>query len=134
MSKEIFRNKYRIATHRLNQGDYSGEGLYFNTMITQHRECFFREIINGAMHLSSFSKIVHDEWHKSFKIRGELFLDSFVIMPNHPPRIPNHWSCLPKHPPHVFIQPNPIPPTKNKPHSTDCRNPYHSLLPDLNRR
>ena len=28
-------------------------------------------------------KIVETEWHKSFELRAELFLDEFTIMPNH---------------------------------------------------
>lgn len=35
------------------------------------------------MILSDFGKIVSREWYKSFKIRNELFLDEFIIMPNH---------------------------------------------------
>ena len=35
------------------------------------------------MKLSDFGKIVDAEWHKSFEIRDELFLESYIIMPNH---------------------------------------------------
>ena len=35
------------------------------------------------MILSDFGSIVHDEWLKSFEIRQELYLDEYVIMPNH---------------------------------------------------
>jgi len=35
------------------------------------------------MKLSDFGKIVDHEWKKSFEIRNELYLDEFVIMPNH---------------------------------------------------
>ena len=33
--------------------------------------------------LSDFGKIVDAEWNKSFEIRNELFLDEYIIMPNH---------------------------------------------------
>ncbi len=33
--------------------------------------------------MSDFGKIVHDEWLVSFDIRHELFLDEYIIMPNH---------------------------------------------------
>lgn len=36
-----------------------------------------------VMHLSDFGKIVNTEWNKSFEIRSELFLDKYIIMPNH---------------------------------------------------
>lgn len=35
------------------------------------------------MVLSDFGKIVNKEWQDSFKIRNELFLDEFILMPNH---------------------------------------------------
>lgn len=35
------------------------------------------------MYLSDFGEIVHTEFLKSFDIRKELFLDEYVIMPNH---------------------------------------------------
>lgn len=35
------------------------------------------------MILSDFGTIANTEWHESFKIRSELFLDEFIIMPNH---------------------------------------------------
>ena len=35
------------------------------------------------MILSDFGEIVETEWYKSFKIRKELILHQFVIMPNH---------------------------------------------------
>jgi len=57
-----FRNTYRIEFKRLNNWDYSGDGLYFITMITQHRVCNLGEIIYNEVHLSYFGKIVNDEW------------------------------------------------------------------------
>jgi Transposase IS200 like. len=40
-------------------------------------------INNGEMIFSDFGKIVDDEWLKSFEMRDELFLDEYIIMPNH---------------------------------------------------
>lgn len=84
---EKFRNKYRIKSHRKPNWDYSSEGLYFFTIVTQNRDCNLGKIIysNGQkqMELSDFGKIVEQEWFKSFEIRNELLLHSFVIMPNH---------------------------------------------------
>jgi hypothetical protein len=65
------------------QWDYSGNGIYFITLVTHNRECNLGEIVNGEMILSAFGKIVDIEWIKSFKIRNELFLDEYIIMPNH---------------------------------------------------
>jgi REP element-mobilizing transposase RayT len=65
------------------QWDYSGNGIYFITTVTQNRECNLGRINNGEMIFSDFGKIVDDEWLKSFEMRDELFLDEYIIMPNH---------------------------------------------------
>ncbi len=78
-----YKNKYRIESNRMPVWDYSGNGKYFITMVTNHRICWFGKIINNKMILSEFGRIVKTEFYKSFKIRQELILDEFVIMPNH---------------------------------------------------
>ena len=78
-----FRNKYRIQSHRMPGWDYSNKGMYFITIVTQNRECNLGQINNGEIIFSDFGKIVNDEWLKSFEIRNELFLDAYIIMPNH---------------------------------------------------
>jgi len=82
-----FRNKYRIQSHRMPNWDYAGSGYYFITIVTQNRECNLGEIVKtsdgASVNLSDFGKIVKNEWYKSFDIRNELFLDEFIIMPNH---------------------------------------------------
>ena len=52
-------------------------------MVTQGRECNLGKIIDGKMVFSDFGEIVKNELIKSFEIRAELFLDTFIIMPNH---------------------------------------------------
>lgn len=88
MVPEKFRNKYRIASHRKPGWDYSSDGFYFITLVTQNRVCNLGEIVDDAdgrplIELSGFGKIVDAELHKSFEIRDELFLDTYIIMPNH---------------------------------------------------
>ncbi len=81
-----FQNKYRIPSHRKPGWKYSSNGMYFITLVTQHRICNLGKIVNEnqpIMKLSDFGKIVDAEWHKSFEIRDELFLESYIIMPNH---------------------------------------------------
>ena len=80
---ERFRNRYRISSHRKPGWDYSDNGLYFITLVTQRRVCNLGIITDGEMTLSGFGQIVKTEWEKSFNIRNELFLDEYVIMPNH---------------------------------------------------
>jgi putative transposase len=78
-----YNNKYRIESHRKPNWDYSKNGLYFITIVTQNRICNLGEIKNNEMILSDFGKIVENEWFKSFEMRKELILDEFIIMPNH---------------------------------------------------
>lgn len=78
-----FDNKYRIESHRFYGWDYSSDGVYFITLVTEDMKYHFDSIEKGKMILSEFGQIVHEQWLKSFEIRTELFLDEFVIMPNH---------------------------------------------------
>lgn len=78
-----FQDKYRIPSHRLRGWDYSSNACYFITIVTQNRDCVLGRIENNNMILSDFGTIANTEWHESFKIRSELFLDEFIIMPNH---------------------------------------------------
>ena len=75
---EKYKNKYRIKSHRMPHWDYSGNGYYFITLVTQNRECNLGEIANNKMILSDFGKIVDTEWNKSFEIRNELILDGIT--------------------------------------------------------
>jgi len=78
-----FRDKYRIQSHRMPGWDYSKNGIYFITLVTQNRECILGEIVDEKIILSDFGHIVENQWLKSFEIRGEMFLDEYIIMPNH---------------------------------------------------
>jgi len=82
-----YKNKYRIKSHRMPKWDYSGNGIYFLTIVTQNRVCNLGNIANNngylSIELSNFGKIVEIELLKSFEIRDKLFLDEYIIMPNH---------------------------------------------------
>ena len=85
MDDKILRYKeiYRVESNRLQGWDYAGNGHYFITLVTQHRTCHLGYIKNEKMYLSEFGKIIESEWIKSFNIRHELFLEEWIIMPNH---------------------------------------------------
>ena len=78
-----YKDKYRIESNRLQGWNYSANGSYFITIVTQNRECNLGHIKNNKMILSDFGKIISSEWFKSFEIRNELFGDEFIVMPNH---------------------------------------------------
>jgi len=80
-----FQNKYRIPTTRLQSWDYGADALYFITICTAHRECYFGKIEKGEMILSELGRIVETEWIKTFDLRKDMNLQmgEFVVMPNH---------------------------------------------------
>ena len=85
--QEKYKNRYRIESTRLQRWDYGSATAYFITICTKNRGHYFGKIVRRdamlCVSLSEIGKIVESEWYKSFEIRSELFLDEFVIMPNH---------------------------------------------------
>ena len=63
--------------------DYARKGLYFITICCQDRICRFGKVVNGKMQLNAFGQIAHDEWMRTCKLRDNVELGEFVIMPNH---------------------------------------------------
>ena len=68
---------------RFNGYDYSQKGAYFITICCKDRECLFGEIKNREMILNANGIIAYNEWLQTSKIRPNVELDVFVIMPNH---------------------------------------------------
>jgi len=46
---EKYKNKYRTTSRRLPGWDYSSNGYYFITLVTQNRECILGEIVDGKV-------------------------------------------------------------------------------------
>lgn len=67
-----YKGKYRIQSHRMRQWNYSAEGMYFITLVTQHRQCLLGNITQNKMILSDMGHIVQQQWVQSFDIRHEL--------------------------------------------------------------
>lgn len=81
-------NKYNPQKHhrrsiRLQGYDYSQEALYFITICCQDRTHLFGEIVDGKMILNSYGEIAQKEWLNTSKIRDNVVLHEFVVMPNH---------------------------------------------------
>ena len=79
----LFRNKYRTESTRLKNWDYSKSGYYFVTICTKDKKCFFGEIENEKIILNEIGEIAHNEWGETEKIRSNIKLDEFIVMPNH---------------------------------------------------
>ncbi|GBD96102.1 hypothetical protein BMS3Abin06_00985 [bacterium BMS3Abin06] len=78
-----YKNKYRIASTRLQNWDYGWNGLYFITICTQNRECYFGDILDRKMNLSPIGKMAEKYWLEIPNHFPFVKLDVFVVMPNH---------------------------------------------------
>lgn len=68
---------------RLKNYDYSQDGIYFVTFCSYKNQCFFWEIVDGEMVLNDYWKLVEGEILSTEQIRDEIFIDSYIVMPNH---------------------------------------------------
>jgi putative transposase len=75
--------KHHRRSIRLKGYDYSSEGAYYVTIVTQGRKCMFGEIIEGEMHINEYGEIVQKWWNEIPIHFPTVELDVFVIMPNH---------------------------------------------------
>lgn len=80
---EKYKNKYRIASTRLQTWDYGSNAAYFVTICTKNRQHFFGKIRNGKMQLSDIGRMAHKYWNEIPEHFPFVKLDAFVVMPNH---------------------------------------------------
>jgi len=73
-----YRRRLRLCGY-----DYSQAGAYFLTICTHDREYLFGEILKGKMRLNGWGMIVRDEWARTARLRKNVEVGAFVIMPNH---------------------------------------------------
>jgi REP element-mobilizing transposase RayT len=74
---DLYRNKYRIPSARLQSGDYASQGMYFITICTANRECYFGNIVEA--------RVIASRTAQTIELRPDMNLElaEFVIMPNH---------------------------------------------------
>jgi putative transposase len=77
------KNKYKIESARLQNYDYSQNGMYFVTICARESEHFFGEVKNEKMILNDIGKIANKFWQEIPKHFPFVNLDEFVMMPNH---------------------------------------------------
>ena len=78
-----FKNKYRIASARLSNWDYSSNAAYFITICTANREHYLGTIIDSKMQLSPIGEFAFKCWKDIPNHFPHFFLDEFVVIPNH---------------------------------------------------
>jgi REP element-mobilizing transposase RayT len=116
-------NRYNPNIHhrrsiRLKGYDYTQAGLYFITICCQDRICRFGNVENGEMILNEYGQIAYNEWVKTPKIRPNVELGEFVVMPNHIHGIIRFLSRGELHSPEITHSPE----TTNQLHSSDYEN------------
>ena len=74
---------FKAESLRLQGFDYSAEGAYFITICSFERKNTFGKIVNSKFVESSLGSIIRQELLKTNDIRHNVFLGSWVIMPNH---------------------------------------------------
>jgi REP element-mobilizing transposase RayT len=75
--------KHHRRSIRLQGYDYSQQGAYFITLVTQHRECSFGAIGEDGIRLSPIGQTTQDFWRQIPAHFPNVALDEFVVMPNH---------------------------------------------------
>lgn len=78
-----FKNQFLTQSLRLKNWNYTSEGPYFITICTYNKQCYFGQIKNGVIGLSPAGNILALEWQRTFRMRQNIQMDTWVIMPNH---------------------------------------------------
>ena len=76
-------HKHHRRSVRLKGYDYSQAGAYFVTICTHRQQPLFGVIVDGQMRLSLLGQLVYAEWQQTAVVRPNVYLDAFVVMPNH---------------------------------------------------
>jgi putative transposase len=77
------RKTHHRRSIRLPDHDYTSPGAYFVTICTHQGKSLLGDVVDGEVVLNEYGRIAQEEWLASEKIRREMEMDAFVIMPNH---------------------------------------------------
>lgn len=76
------RNHHRRSI-RLPERDYSQSNAYFVTVCVAGKQCVLADVKNGQLQLSSKGTMAAEEWTRLGKRFDAVWLDAWVVMPNH---------------------------------------------------
>ena len=68
---------------RLRNYDYAQAGLYFITIVTQHRICLFGDVVGDTMRINDCGMMIQHYWDVLPIRFPAIRLDAYQIMPNH---------------------------------------------------
>jgi putative transposase len=80
---KLYKNKFRVDSTRLKDWDYSSTVYYFVIICTKRHVCFFGEVVEGEMKLTSLGVVALKSWQEIPHHFPHVKLDAFVVMPNH---------------------------------------------------
>jgi len=83
MKTKFDPQKHHRRSIRLKGYDYSSEGAYFVTIVTQGREHLFGEIVDQEMILNEAEEMIVKWWNELPNKFPNVILGDFVVMPNH---------------------------------------------------
>ena len=75
------RRRRRVL--RLPDFDYTQDGAYFITIVTQGRRCLLGRIEDSEIHLSDAGSLIENAWIRLPERFPSVAIDQFVVMPNH---------------------------------------------------
>ena len=80
MNNSKFPNR---KSARLKGYDYTSMGYYFITINSKNKRCIFGKIKDEVMYPNKLGEIIIEEWETMAKIRKNIKLHEYVVMPNH---------------------------------------------------
>jgi putative transposase len=75
--------KHHRRSIRLKGYDYSLDGAYYVTIVTQGRKFLFGEIVDKEMYINEYGETVLRWWNESPNHFPNVEMGAFVVMPNH---------------------------------------------------
>ncbi len=75
--------RYRIRSSRRRGWDYGAPVWYFVTICVRDRERCLARVAEGRVELTAAGKVVADRWRAIARIRPEVGLGDWVVMPEH---------------------------------------------------
>jgi len=83
MTHLLYRNRFRVPSARMQGWDYRSPGAYGVTICVQGRSCCLGEIAEEKVVRSPFGEIVEEEWRRIPSVHPHVFLDEWIVMPDH---------------------------------------------------
>ena len=83
MGKDLFQNKYRIPSARLQNWDYRWNAPYFITICTRDRVHYFGEVVDANMVLSPIGVLADLFLFDLKQHHKNAVVDVYQVMPNH---------------------------------------------------